>query len=140
MRRWRVVLAGAAAIASFAIATWVFVPNAYSTSDVENCDRSLGPATPGLDFSGVFEGSIVDDGQSSATAQVKFVRNGYAVQGSYLRGEICGSVSGEVALDRLVFSWKWAGNSGHGVASQIADRVSGTFGFGDDAKVEEPLF
>jgi hypothetical protein len=114
--------------------TWVFVPNAYSTSDVENCDRTLGPATPGLDFSGVFEGSIVDGGQGSAAAQVKFVRNGYAVQGSYLRSEICGSVSGEVTLDRLVFSWKWAGNSGHGVAFRIADRVSGTFGFGEDAK------
>ena len=130
IRTWRVTLAGAVAIASFAFATWAFIPNAYSTSDVENCDRTLGPTTP-FDFSGVFEGSIVDGGQSSAAAQVKFVRNGNAVKGSYLRAEICGSVSGKVALDHLEFSWEWAGNSGHGIASQTADRVSGTFGFGD---------
>jgi hypothetical protein len=132
-RLWRVTLAGTAAVAAVAFATWAFIPNAYSTSDVENCDRTLGPAMPGLDFSGVFEGSIVDGGQSSAAAQVKFVRNGNAVQGSYLRGEICGSVSGEVILDRLEFSWKWAGNSGHGVAFHVLDRVSGTFGFAEDA-------
>src|SRR5258707_11217165 len=90
-RLWRVTLPGTAAIAAFAFATWAFVPSAYSTSDVENCDRTLGPATPGVDFSGVFEGSIVDGGQSSAAAQVKFIRNGNAVQGSYLRGEICGT-------------------------------------------------
>ena len=94
----------------------------------------LDQPAPGLDFSGVFEGSIVDGGQSGAAAQVKFVRNGHAVQGSYLLGEICGSISGEVTRDRLEFSWKRAGNSGHGIASQIADRVSGTFGFGEDAK------
>ena len=134
IRHRRVTLAGAAAIASLAFVTWAFIPNAYSTSDVENCDRALGPAAPGLDFSGVFEGSIFDGGQGSAAAQVKFVRNGHSVQGSYLRGEICGSISGEVTLDRLEFSWKRAGSSGRGIASQIADRVSGTFGFGADAK------
>jgi Tetratricopeptide repeat len=130
----RVTLAGVAAIASLAFATWAFIPNAYSTSDVENCDRTLGPAASGLDFSGVFEGSIVEGGQSRTAAQVKFVRNANAVQGSYLRGGICGSVSGEVTLDRLEFNWKWSGNSGHGIASQIADGVGGTFGFGEDAK------
>jgi tetratricopeptide (TPR) repeat protein len=88
-----------------------------------------------FDFSGVFDGSIVDGGQSSAGAQVKFVRNGNEVKGSYLRAEICGSVSGKVTFDRLEFSWEWAGNSGHGIASQTADSVSGTFGFGDDGKV-----
>src|SRR4029077_226037 len=31
-------------------------------------------------------------------------------------------------------SWRRAGNSGHGIASQIADRVSGTFGLGEVAK------
>jgi hypothetical protein len=134
IRRRRVTLAGAAAIASLAFATWAFIPNAYSTSDVENCDRTLGPAAPGLDFSGVFEGSIVEGGQSGTAAQVKFVRNGHSVQGSYLLGEICGSISGEVTRDRLEFSWRRAGNSGHGIASQIADRVSGTFGLGEDAK------
>ena len=134
IRRRRVTLAGVAAIASLAFATWAFIPNAYSTSDVENCDRTLGPAAPGLDFSGVFEGSIVEGGQSGTAAQVKFVRNGHSVQGSYLLGEICGSISGEVTRDRLEFSWRRAGNSGHGIASQIADRVSGTFGLGEDAK------
>jgi hypothetical protein len=134
IRRRRVTLAGVAAIASLAFATWAFIPNAYSTSDVENCDRTLGPAAPGLDFSGVFEGSIVESGQSGTAAQVKFVRNRHSVQGSYLLGEICGSISGEVTRDRPKFSWKRAGNSGHGIASQIADRVSGTFGLGEDAK------
>ena len=123
-----------AAIASLAFATWAFIPNAYSTSDVENCDRTLGPAAPGLDFSGVFEGSIVEVGQSGTAAQVKFVRNGPSVRGSYLLGEICGSISGEVTRDRLEFSWRRAGNSGQGIASQIADRISGTFGLGEDAK------
>ena len=134
IRRRRVTLAGVAAIASLAFATWAFIPNAYSASDVENCDRTLGPAAPGLDFSGVFEGSIVEVGQSGTAAQVKFVRNGHSVRGSYLLGEICGSISGEVTRDRLEFSWRRAGNSGHGIASQIADRVSGTFGLGEDAK------
>jgi hypothetical protein len=62
------------------------------------------------------------------------VRKGDAVQGSYLRGEICGSVSGKMTGNRLEFSWNWAGNSGHGIASQTADRLSGTSGFGEDAK------
>jgi tetratricopeptide (TPR) repeat protein len=97
-------------------------------------DRTLGPAAPGLDFSGVFEGSIVEGGQSGTAAQVKFVRDGHLVQGSYLLGEICGSISGAVTRDRLEFSWRRAGNSGHGIGSQIADRVSGTFGLGEDAK------
>jgi hypothetical protein len=120
IRRRRVTLAGVAAIASLAFATWAFIPNAFSTSDVENCDRTLGPAAPGLDFSGVFEGSIVEGGQSGTAAE--FVRNGHSVQGSYLPGEICGSINGEVIRDRV------------GTASQIADRVSGTFGLGEDAK------
>ena len=108
--------------------------DANALTDVENCDRTLGPAKPGLDFSGVFDGSIVEGGQSGTAAQVKFVRNGPSVQGSYLLAGICGSLSGEVTRDRLEFSWRRAGNSGHGVASQIADRVSGTFGLGEDAK------
>ena len=133
IRRRRVTPAGVAAIASLAFATWAFIPNAYSTNDVENCDRTLGRTTP-FDFSGVFDGSIVEVGQSGTAAQVKFVRNGHSVRGSYLLGEICGSINGEVTRDRLEFSWRWAGNSGHGIASQIADRVSGTFGLGEDAK------
>jgi hypothetical protein len=96
IRRRRVTLAGVAAIASLAFATWAFIPNAYSASDVENCDRTLGPAAPGVDFSGVFEGSIVEVGQSGSAAQAKFVRNGHSVRGSYLLGEICGGISGEV--------------------------------------------
>ena len=133
--------AGTAAIVLLAFATWASVPNAEEkapptgkTSDVENCDRTLGPTAPGLNFSGVFEGTVFDGGQSGVAAQVKLVRNGDAVQGSYLRGEICGSISGKVTSNRLEFSWKWAGNSGHGIASQTADRLSGTSGFGDDAR------
>ena len=134
IRHRRVTHAVAAAIASLAFATWAFTPNAYSTNDVENCDRSLGPAAPGLDFSGVFDGSIFDGGQNGTAAQVKFVRNGQWVQGSYLLGGICGSIRGELTRDGLEFSWQRAGNSGRGTASQIADRVSGTFGLGEDAK------
>ena len=134
IRHRRVTHAVAAAIASLVFATWAFIPNAYSASDVENCDSTLGTAAVGVDFSGVFEGSILEGGQISAAAQLKFVRNGYSVRGSYLLGEICGSISGEVTRDRLEFSWRRAGNSGHGIASQIADRVSGTFGLGEDAK------
>jgi hypothetical protein len=133
IRGRRVTLAGLS-IASLAFAMWAFISNAYSTSDVENCDRTLGPAAPGLDFSGVFEGSIVEVGQSGTAAQVKFVRNGSSVRGSYLLGGTCGSIGGEVTRDRLEFNWKRAGDSGHGIASQIADRVSGTFGLGEDAK------
>ena len=121
-------------------ATWASVTNAEEkalptgkTSDVENCDRTLGPTAPGLDFSGVFEGTVFDGG-GSAAAQVKLVRIGDAVRGSYLRGEICGTVSGKVTGNRLEFSWNWAGNSGHGIASQTADRLSGTSGFRDDTK------
>jgi hypothetical protein len=91
--------AGTAAIVLLAFATWTSVPNAEEkappagkTSDVENCDRTLGPTAPGVDLSGVFEGTVFDDGgQSGVAAQVKLVRIGDAVRGSYLRGEICGS-------------------------------------------------
>ena len=133
--------AGTVAIVPLALATWASVPNAEEkgpptgkTSDVENCDRTLGPTAPGLNFSGVFEGTVFDGGQSGVPAEVKLVRNGDVVQGSYFRGEICGSVSGNVISNRLEFSWKWAGNSGRGIASQTADRLSGTSGFGDDAR------
>jgi hypothetical protein len=68
IRPRRLTVAGAAAIASLVFTTWAFVPEAYSTSDVENCDSTLRPAAPGLDFSGVFEGSIVDGGQSTRRA------------------------------------------------------------------------
>jgi tetratricopeptide (TPR) repeat protein len=130
-RPWRVTLAGA--VASLVFGTFAFIPNAYSTSDVEDCDRTLGP-TRSFDFSGTFDGTVVDGGQSSAAAQLKFVRNGNALKGSYLRAEICGSVAGEVILDRLEFIWEWAGNSGHGIAAQTPDGISGAFGLGD-AKV-----
>lgn len=130
----RLTVAGAAAIASLALVMWAFVREAYSTSDVENCDSTLGPAARGFDFSGVFDGRIFDGGQNSAAALVKFVRNRNAVKGSCLRDEICGVVSGKITLDRLEFNWKWSGNSGHGIASHTANRVSGTFGFGEDAK------
>jgi hypothetical protein len=76
-----VTLAGLVAIGSLAFATWAFIPNAYSTSDVESCDTTLGPAALGLDFSGVFEGGIVESGQSGTAAQVKFVRDGSSVRG-----------------------------------------------------------
>jgi hypothetical protein len=69
--------AGTAAIVLLAFATWTSVPNAEEkappagkTSDVENRDRTLGPTAPGLDFSGVFEGTVFDVGQSAAPAQV----------------------------------------------------------------------
>jgi CHAT domain-containing protein/Tfp pilus assembly protein PilF len=130
----RVTLAGVAALASLAFVTWAFIPNAYSTSDVESCDTTLGPAALGFNFSGIFEGSIVEKGQSGTAAQVKFVRTGHSVRGSYLIGEICGSIGGEVNRDRLEFTWRRADNSGHGIASQIADRVSGTFGLGEDVE------
>jgi hypothetical protein len=54
-------------------ATWASVANAQEkapstgkTSDVENCDRTLGPTAPGLNFSGIFEGTVFGGGQSVA--------------------------------------------------------------------------
>jgi CHAT domain-containing protein/Flp pilus assembly protein TadD len=71
------------------------------------------------------QGSIFRESLRAVLLRVtaaEFVRNGHSVQGSYLPGEICGSINGEVIRDRV------------GTASQIADRVSGTFGLGEDAK------
>jgi hypothetical protein len=59
-------------------ATWASVANAEEkapsigkTSDVENCDRTLGLTALGIDLSGVFEGTVFDDGgQSGVAAQV----------------------------------------------------------------------
>src|SRR5678809_1050430 len=93
IRRLWLTLTGLAATSSLAFATWAYIPNAYSASDVENCDRTLGPAALGLDFSGIYEGSIAEIGQSGSAAQVKFVRNGSSVRGSYFLGGLCGSLS-----------------------------------------------
>ena len=94
----------------------------------------------GVDFSGVFEGSIVEGGQSGTAAQVKFVRNGHSVQGSYLLGEICGSISGEVTRDRLEFSWKRAGNSGHGIDPRLPTELAEPSAWEKMPRVEEPSF
>ena len=92
MRRRRVTLAGAAAIASLAFGTWAVIPTAYSTSDVENIEL-LDQPRQGSIFRGVFDGSIVEGGQSGTAAQVKVVRNGHSVQGSYLLGETAGALA-----------------------------------------------
>jgi hypothetical protein len=104
------------------------------TSAVESCDRTLGPAAPDLEFSGVFAGVIVDGAQSGAEVQLKLVRNGNLVRGSYLRAEICGAVSGQVTGNRLFLKWEWAGNSGRAVATQSGDSLSGTSGLRDEVE------
>jgi hypothetical protein len=101
-------------------------------SAIEKCDGSLGPVVQGLDYSGVFAGIVVDGGQGGgADVQLKLVRDRNAVRGSYLRAGICGSVSGEVTDNRLIFNWNWAGNSGRGTATQVGEGLSGGSGLRD---------
>jgi len=102
------------------------------TSGVENCNKALGPVVPDLDFSGVYAGVVVDDTQGGAEVQVKLVRDGNEVKGSYLRAGICGTMSGEVLGNRMSFKWTWADNSGRGTAIQVGNRLSGTSGFKDE--------
>jgi hypothetical protein len=140
-RRWRVAFAVTIAMVLLAWAMSAFVPIADwrrslpgNISAVEDCDRTLGPTVPKIDFSGVFAGIVMDNQQSGADVQLKLVRNGNAVQGSYLRAEICGSITGEVTGNRLTFSWRWAGSSGRGIAAQTADGLSGTSGLRDEVE------
>jgi hypothetical protein len=137
VRRWRAALVATAAILFLAFAAWTLLPidnwrrsRLGETIDVEDCNRTLGPITSGLDFSGVFKGSIVDSDQKRANIQLKLVRNGDSVQGSYLRAGICGTVTGRVSGEQLEFYWKWADSAGSGSASQLAGKLSGTSGFG----------
>ncbi len=132
--RWGTAFAGTIAVALLSLvasrlvsgSTWLHFLSRDKAA-VENCDRTLDMAQPGVEFSGVFEG-IVDDGPSHAEVQLKLVRNDNAVQGSYLRAGLCGTVFGEVVGDRLLFNWRWAGNSGLGVAIQNGGKLSGSSG------------
>jgi hypothetical protein len=103
-------------------------PTVKQIKSVEDCDL-VGTIKAGLKFSGIFDGIIVDSGQSGAAIQLKLVRDQNSVMGSYFRGGICGSIVGEVTADRMLFSWHWAGNFGRGIATQTEDRLSGTSGF-----------
>jgi hypothetical protein len=89
-----------------------------------------GAAGSGLDFSGVFTG-VVAGGQSGADVQLKLVREQNSVRGSYFRAGICGTVSGNVTGNRMVFDWNWKDGFGRGIATQAGDSLSGTFGFRD---------
>ena len=97
---------------------------------VEDCDRSHSTFDSRLSYSGVFTG-VLEDAQGKAEVQIKVVRNGDAVQGSYWRAGLCGRLSGEVVGNRLIFNWSWGGASGRGVASQTGTRLVGTSGFDD---------
>jgi hypothetical protein len=96
---------------------------------VENCGL-IGPTGNGLDFSGIFAG-VVEAGQSRADVQLKLVRDQNSARGSYFRAGICGTISGNVTGNRMVFNWNWKDGFGRGIATQAGDSLSGTFGFRD---------
>jgi hypothetical protein len=99
-------------------------------NSVESCGL-IGPDGNGLDFSGVFAGGVVDAGQSGADVQLKLVRDQNSVRGSYFRAATCGTISGNVTGNRMVFNWNWKDSFGRGIATQAGDILSGTFGFRD---------
>jgi hypothetical protein len=145
-KRWWVAFAGAIATVLLGWGATRLAPASNwlhflssDTAAIENCDRTLGVAQLGLNFSGVFRGNVVADGQgqSRAEVQVKLVRHDNAVTGSYFRGGVCGRVFGEVIGDRLHFSWDWAGNLGRGVANQNGGKLSGTSGVNENEKGSE---
>src|SRR5262249_5163572 len=98
-----------------------------------DCDRRIGPSAFTLEFSGTFAGIIIDGPQSGADIQVKLARDGNAVQGSYLRAGLCGTISGDIENGQLKFAWSWGGNSGRGLATQTAETLTGTSGFREQA-------
>ena len=115
--------------------TWLisfFVPltSLWRSQSVESCGL-VGPIEFGQKFSGVYGGVIVDSTSASAEVQLMLVREDRSVKGTYLRGGICGTVTGEVAEDEMNFRWRWSGSSGRGRATQIGDNLSGTSGFND---------
>src|SRR5262249_16208135 len=86
-RQWGVLVAVVAGVITLGLSAWAFIRMADlwhglfgRTSAVESCDRTLGPAAPDLEFSGVFAGVIVDGAQSGAEVQLKLVRNGDLVR------------------------------------------------------------
>jgi hypothetical protein len=99
---------------------------------VEACDSTLQDAREAMEFSGLYAG-IVEDSQRDEV-QLKLARNGNAIQGSYYRQGLCGTVFGEVASNRLIFHWRWAGAAGRGVAEQAGAKLTGTSGFNDSAE------
>jgi hypothetical protein len=99
---------------------------------VEGCDRTLGAVQDGLDYSGIYAGVIEESQNHTTEVQLKLVRNGYAVQGSYYRQGVCGSIFGEINGGWLFFTWKWAGASGRGRAKQSGQSITGTSGYNQD--------
>jgi hypothetical protein len=137
IRRWRFAGAGAAALALLLLLGWGILTVAPiaarlfdQTSAVEKCDKGLGSVVQGLDYSGIFRGVVIDAAQTGADVELKLVRNGDEVTGSYLRAGMCGSISGRVEGGRLVFNWKWAGSKGRGTAALREESLSGTTGLG----------
>ena len=63
--------------------------------------------------------------------QIKLVRNGNTAQGSYFRDGLCGTIYADIAAGKMHFNWRWAGGSGHGVASREGTELTATSGYGD---------
>lgn len=95
---------------------------------MEDCDRSLSKTHARQPFSGIYAG-IVETGQSRADVQLKLVRNGDTIQGSYFRDGLCGKVFGDVVDNTLVLHWSWGGSNGRALAVQRDKKLAGTTGF-----------
>ncbi len=100
---------------------------------VEDCDKSLGLTKSGIQFSGVFVGTV-EDGSGNREVQTKLVRNGRSVKGSYYRGGICGKIRGEVIEGRMVFDWNWADSWGRGIAVQEGGKLTATSGLNENTE------
>lgn len=100
-----------------------------SVADVEQCDKSLSATTLG-EYSGTYTG-LVWDGDGETEVQLKLVRNGNTVQGSYFRLGVCGTVYADIEEGKLRFLWRWAGGSGRGIASQEGTSLIAVSGFGE---------
>jgi hypothetical protein len=132
-RRYAVMGAIAGCVLLLLVLSW-FLPrwsswgNDSKISSVNDCNL-VGAIDPGVNFSGVFSGVVMDGPQSGVNIQLKLIRQENLVRGAYFRNGTCGSIRGLVSGDQMTFSWDWAGNSGRGIANQSGNSLGGTSGF-----------
>ena len=122
------------ALGGAVISNWQFFFPPRPVADVEQCDKSLRAAQAKGEYSGVYQGMVRDGSGVETVVQIKLVRNGNTAQGSYFRDGACGTVYGDVVDGTLNFTWRWAGGSGHGTATQQGTKLTAKSGYGDAIK------
>ena len=112
------------------ISNWQFFFPPRPVADVEQCDRSLVVIANG-EYSGLYQGVVRDGSGPETVVQIKLVRNGDTVQGSYLRNGACGTIFADIVDGKMRYNWHWAGGLGHGIAVQQGTKLTAKSGYGD---------